>query len=122
MAEKRKGTRSRRYAGRILPRTEGDLTWRDRDFRAKALQREQEIRVRRGELVEQSEVEAGHAEMREVLRSDLLGVLPTRLAEELSNKPGMTPQQVREAVLRQVRDMLAVWSKAGMPAQNGGKA
>lgn len=112
-----RGSRTTRYRGRVIPRDAGGLTWRDRDYRAKALQREQEIRVRSGELVEVEAVRAGHADMRAILVADLLGTLPLRVAELLS--PKIPPQEARAAVLAAVREALAAWHKAGIPTPDG---
>jgi hypothetical protein len=76
---------------------------------------EREERVRRGDLVELADVEAGHAEMREVIRSDLIGALPLRLANELSGRAAMQPHEVRATVLAAVRDMIRGWAQADIP-------
>ena len=77
-----------------------------------------DLRQRQGELVERSEIEAGHAEMREVIRSDLLGTLPLRLASKMSGKTH-TPAEVRAAVLEAVREILKTWHQAGTPVPEG---
>lgn len=73
-----------------------------------------DLRVRQGELVERSEVEAGHAEMREVVRSDLLGTLPLRLASRMADK-AYTSTEIRAIVLDAVREILKTWHQAGTP-------
>lgn len=93
--------------------TEG-MTPKQRLDSLKADAQELENKVRRGELLERDEVERAHAEMREVLRSDLVGALPLRLAGELSGRK-MNPQSIRAAVLAAVSDMLKSWGDADIP-------
>lgn len=81
-----------------------------------AMQALLDLKVRKGELVEKSEVEAGHAEMRELIRNDLVGSLPMRLAGELSGR-ALDPAQVRAVVLNAVRDMIRGWAKADVPVE-----
>lgn len=81
-----------------------------------AMQAMLDLQVRKGELVEKSEVEAGHAEMRELIRNDLVGSLPLRLAGELSGRV-FAPAQVRAIVLAGVRDMIRGWAKADVPVE-----
>jgi hypothetical protein len=73
-----------------------------------------DLAKQRGELVSLAEVEAGHAEMREVVRSDLLGVLPLKLGALLAGK-SMEAREVREVVLGAVRDVLQSWAAGGVP-------
>ena len=77
-----------------------------------------EYRKMKGELVEREQVEAGHAEMREIVRNDIIGSLPLRLATELGNRQ-LTPAEVRAVVLVAVRDMIQGWNKAGIPTPEG---
>ncbi len=73
-------------------------------------------RVRRGELVEKSAVEAGHAEMREIIRNDLIGTLPLRLASGLAGR-SWSAAEVRAAVLAAVREIIQSWAKGSIPVQ-----
>jgi hypothetical protein len=73
-----------------------------------------DYKVRKGELVEKSVVEAGHAEMREIIRADLFGAVPLRLANELGGKK-LDAAQVRELVIRILSEVLRGWEKTGMP-------
>ena len=68
--------------------------------------------------MEIGEVEAGHAEMREVIRADLLGTLPLRLAGELADRK-LKSAAVREIVLTAIRDVLRTWHQAGAPVPEG---
>jgi hypothetical protein len=95
-----------------------DLTPRARLDAVHAMQAYLDWQVRRGELVERSEIDAGHAEMRELIRSDLLGTLPLRLAGDLGNRK-RTPAAVREAVLVAIREQIRTWAKAGAPMPEG---
>ena len=103
--------RSRIYR---IARDENDMTPRQRLDSLKADAQALANRIREGELCERTDVEAAHAEMREVLRSDLLGALPLRLAGELADRKQSAPQ-VRAVVLRAVNAMVASWSDAGVP-------
>lgn len=91
-----------------------DLTPRARLDAIHAMQALLEYKVRKGQLLERADVEAGHAEMREIIRNDLVGSLPLRLANELSGRKH-TPAQVRAIALAAVREMVRGWNKAGMP-------
>ena len=95
-------------------RDDEGLTPRQRWEKLKGDAQDLENQKRRGELLERREVEKAHAEMVEVLRSDLVGALPLRLAGEMSGRK-MTPQEVRAAVLAAVNDMLASWTDAEIP-------
>ncbi len=89
---------------------------RDRLDAIHAMQAMLDYKVRQGELVEKAAVEAGHAEMREIVRNDLIGTLPLRLAGDLSGR-AHTPAEVRARVLAVVRDIIRGWTKAGIPAE-----
>ena len=75
-----------------------------------------DYKTRLGQLLEAADVEAGHAEMREIIRNDLIGSLPLRLATELSGRV-FQPAEVRAIVLGVVRDVIRGWQKAGIPAE-----
>ncbi len=108
-------SRRKTYAGKPVNRGRDGYTPRERLDAIHAMQAQQEYRLRQGQLVERTEVEAGHAEMREVVRSDLLGTLPLRVADALAGKK-MDAQGVRETVLKAVREILSAWHKAGIPS------
>jgi hypothetical protein len=74
-----------------------------------------DYKERQGQLVEKGTVEAGHAEAQELIRNDLVGTLPLRLAGELSGRT-FHPAEVRVIVLKAVREIIRGWSKAGIPA------
>ena len=85
-------------------------------YRERGIAARLQNQVRRGELVEIAEVERGHVEMREIIRNDLIGTLPLRLAGQLAGKV-RTPAEIRAIVLDAVRDMIRGWHKAGIPVQ-----
>lgn len=80
---------------------------------AKAEAQEMQNRVRAGELVERAEVEAAHAEMREVLRGGLAS-LALRLAGDLAGRKQSAPA-VRAVVQTAIADMVRGWSDAEIP-------
>jgi hypothetical protein len=94
------------------------LTPRERLDAIHAHQALLDLRQRQGELVEIGEVEAGHAEMREIIRADLLGTLPLRLAARLAERK-QGSARVRETVLDVVREILKTWHQAGAPVPDG---
>ncbi len=79
-----------------------------------------ELQKAHGELVLVSEVDAGHAEMRDVIRSDLLGTLPLRIAGQLAGRGPLDAREIREAVLVAVREIIAGWAAGGLPVPAGG--
>jgi hypothetical protein len=79
----------------------------------KADMQDMENRVRRGELIDRAEVDAGRAEAQEIIRSDLLGTLPLRIAALLAGK--VEAVEARQVVITAVREMLSGWHKAGIP-------
>ena len=99
-----------------MPVNLSELRPRDRLDAIHAMQALLDYRQRQGELVEIAEVEAGHAEMREIIRNDLIGTLPLRLAGQLAGKVRQ-PAEVRAVVLESIRDMIRGWVKAGIPAE-----
>jgi hypothetical protein len=99
-----------------MPEKLADLTPRARLDAIHAMQSLLDLKVRQGQLVEKAQIEAGHAEMREIIRNDLIGTLPLRLANELSGQV-FSAAQVRATVLTAVRDVIRGWAKAGMPAE-----
>ena len=103
-----------RQAATLSPEQLAALTPRQRLDSIHAMQAHLDYQTRRGELVELREVEAAHAEMREVIKSDLLGALPLRLVALLS---GRTPSayEIRSAALKAVNEMLRRWHKASIP-------
>ena len=100
------------------PESLSSLRPRERLDAIHAMQALLDFRVRQGQLVEADAVETGHAEMREVIRNDLIGTLPLRLASELSGRT-FTPQEVRAIVLTAVRDTIRSWGKGGVPIPEG---
>lgn len=90
------------------------MTPRERLDHIHGLQALQVLRTRKGQLVERAEIDKAHAEMVEVLRSDLIGALPLTLAGALSGQK-FTPQQVRQAVLDAVNGMIRSWADAEIP-------
>ena len=94
------------------------LTPRERLDSIHAHQALLDLRQRQGELVERAEIEAGNAEMREVIRSDLLGTLPLRVASALAGRT-RTAAEIRAVVLVAVREILASWHQAGTPVPEG---
>lgn len=107
--------------GRAVPRSMVRMTPRERLDHIRGLQALQEYKIRQKELLVATDVEAGHAEMREVIRADLLGTLPLRVSLALADK-ALPAREVRAVVLDAVRDVLASWRAGGMPApeQKGG--
>lgn len=101
-----------------MPSNLAEMRPRERLDAIHAMQALLDYRVRQGQLVEIAEVEAGHAEARELIRNDLIGTLPLRLAGELSGRV-FDPAGVRTVVLAAVREIIRGWSKAGIPAEDG---
>lgn len=110
---KQNGGKRKTYGGRPVRRDTDGFTPRERLDHVRALQVHQEYLVRKGQLVEIERVRAGHAEMQEVIRADLLGTLVQRLVAEFADKPTMSAQGVREVALNVVRELLSSWHKAG---------
>ena len=94
------------------------LTPRERLDSIHAHQALLDLRQRQGELVERAEIDAGNAEMREVIRSDLLGTLPLRVASALAGR-SRTAAEIRAVVLVAVREILEAWHQAGTPVPEG---
>lgn len=101
------------YAGKPVARGRDGYTPRERLDHIHSLIKHQQYLKEQGRLVDIEQVEAGHAEMREVIRSDLLGTLPLRVAELLADK--IPAQEVRGIVLGAVREIINGWNKAGLP-------
>lgn len=98
-----------------MPANLADMRPRERLDAIHAMQALLDYKVRQGQLVEIAEVEAGHAEARELIRNDLIGTLPMRLAGEFGGKT-LTQAEVRVVVLTAVREIIRGWNKAGIPA------
>jgi hypothetical protein len=98
-----------------MPESLAGLQPRARLDAIRAMQCLLDLKARQGQVVEKAQVEAGHAEMREVIRSDLIGALPLRLANELSGRTAMQPHEVRAVVLAAIRDMIRGWAQADIP-------
>lgn len=95
-------------------RDDEGLTPRQRLDALKADLASLDLAKQRGELVNRADVEAGHAEMREVIRADLLGTLPLRVSLALADK-ALPAREVRAVVLDAVREVLASWHAGGLP-------
>lgn len=103
-----------RQAATLSPAQLAAITPRQRLDSIHALQAYLDYQTRRGELVELREVEAGHAEMREVIKADLLGALPLRMAALMAGKK-LQAHEVRSTALKAVNEMLRRWHKASIP-------
>lgn len=106
------------HGGNRIPRDGQGYTPRERLDAINAAIRQQEYMVRKGQLLEVAQVEAGNADMREVIRADLLGTLPLRLAAELAGKT-LDAAGVRALALGVVRELLTNWHKAGANVEEG---
>ena len=94
------------------------LTPRERLDAIHAHQALLDLRQRQGELVERAQIDAGNSEMREVIRSDLLGTLPLRVASALAGR-SRTAAEIRAVVRVAVREILVAWHQAGPPVPEG---
>jgi hypothetical protein len=105
------------YGGRAVHRSPDGYTAREQLDRITAAMKQQEYMVRKGQLLEVAQVEAGNADLREVIRADLLGTLPLRLASDLAGKKLDAPK-VRALVLNVIRELLTNWHKAGASVED----
>jgi len=100
------------YRGMRDPKT--GLTPREEYYKIQTQRNALELAKERKLLVALSEVEAAHAEMREVIKADLLGALPLRMAALMAGKK-LQAHEVRSTALKAVNEMLRRWHKASIP-------
>ena len=102
-------------AGEYTPEELAAMTPRTRLDAIHAMQATVEYRIRRGQLVERAEVEAEQRETAELIRLAMFRTLPARLGHLLAGKV-RTDHEVREVVLREVRDVVRSWKAGGVPS------
>lgn len=97
-----------------VDRDDEGLTPRQRLDALKADLAALELAKQRGDLVPRADVAAGHSEMREMVRKDMLGTLPLKLGFALADK-AIPAREVREVALGIVREVLRGWAAGGVP-------